>query len=340
MSQKPSKSSFLAKALIDEGFFVQFLQIRPAFRAQDMTSVVAAAKRHPDFRVVVGIPSVGRVAILADTVKFIADQVYLPDLVLISVADPQDAALLADLVLPFPVRVLISARGATHQRNRILDELQQSDLILFLDDDFLMAPDYIEQMVQVFADHSDVVLTTGTLIADGISGPGYDHATGVRKLVQGLEHPADTDIASAHTGYGCNTGFRAKSLLTHKLRFDESLPLYSWLEDVDFSNRLAPFGRFVRPGAMRGVHLGTKTGRTPGRRLGYSQIANPIYLIRKGTISRKRARDLMLRNIASNLLGTVRPRPWADYRGRLTGNLIALKDVVLRRDHPGRIRDL
>jgi len=299
-----------------------------------------AAERHPDFRVVVGIPTVGRAAIVADTVNAIADQTYLPDLVLISVADFQDAALLKDLNLPFPLSVLISEKGATVQRNRILDELQQNDLVLFLDDDFLMAPDYLQQMVSVFADNPEVVLATGKLIADGISGPGYDHATGLRKLAEGLMLPADPGLASAHTGYGCNMAFRASALLTHELRFDESLPLYAWLEDVDFSNRLAPHGRFVCPGAMRGVHLGTKTGRTPGRYLGYSQIANPIYLIRKGTISRKRACNLMLRNIASNLYGTVWPRPWADYRGRLMGNLIALRDVVLRRDRPDRIRDL
>lgn len=317
----------------------------PACRIQGTSPVFAvgsrkSANRHPDLRVVVGIPTVGRAAIVVDTVKAIADQVYLPDLVLISVADFQDAALLMGLKLPFPFEVLISERGATFQRNRILDELQQTDLVLFLDDDFLMAPDYIQQMVRVFANHSDVVLATGKLIADGISGPGYDYATGMRKLAEGLAQPADPDLASAHTGYGCNMACRASSLLDHNLRFDESLPLYAWLEDVDFSNRLAPYGRFVCPGGMRGVHLGTKTGRTPGRYLGYSQIANPIYLIRKGTISRKRARNLMLRNIASNMLGTVRPRPWADYRGRLAGNLIALKDVLFRQDRPDRILDL
>lgn len=292
------------------------------------------------YRVVVGIPTVGRAGILESTVKAIVNQTYMPDLVLISVADQRDAADLEKQTLPFPVRVLIGKKGLTVQRNRIIDELRQTDLILFLDDDFLMAPDYIEQMVNVFKNHPDVVLATGKVLADGIKGPGYDHNTGLRKLAEGLSVPADSALASAHTGYGCNTAIRAKTILKHKLRYDEALPLYGWLEDVDFSNRLVPHGRFVCPGGMRGVHLGTKTGRTHGRYLGYSQIANPIYLIRKGTISRKRARNLMARNIASNLLGTFRPRPWADYRGRLRGNLTAIWDVLLRRDRPDRILDL
>lgn len=292
------------------------------------------------YRVVVGIPTVGRAEILIGTVKAIAAQTRLPDCVLISVADRRDAASIEDLSLPFPVRILTGEKGLTTQRNRILDELRLTDLILFLDDDFLMAPDYISQMVRVFENHSDVVLATGKLIADGILGPGFDHRTGVSKLAAGLEVPAGTELAPAHTGYGCNMAIRARVILEENLRFDEALPLYSWLEDVDFSNRLALYGRFVRPGAMRGVHLGTKSGRTPGRYLGYSQIANPIYLIRKGTITRKRAGDLMLRHIASNLLGTIRPRPWADYRGRLAGNLIALRDVLTGRDRPDRILEL
>ena len=74
--------------------------------------------------------------------------------------------------------------------------------------------------------------------------------------------------------------------------------------------------------------------------MGYSQVANPFYLIHKGTISRKRARDLILRNIASNLRGTVRPVEWADYRGRLRGNLMALRDVILRCNDPERILSL
>jgi len=296
-----------------------------------------AERAQANLRVIIGIPTVGRAGILAGTVKAIADQTHLPDCVLISVANPQDAASLEGLSLPFPLRIVTCEKGLTTQRNRILDELRQNDVILFLDDDFLMAPDYVAQMLKVFENHSDVVLATGKLIADGILGPGFDHATGMRKLTQGLTVPGDRELVPTHSGYGCNMALRAKPILKQNLRFDEALPLYSWLEDVDFSTRLASHGRFVRPGGMRGVHLGTKSGRTRGRNLGYSQIANPIYLIRKGTIARKRARDLMLRNIASNLVGTVRPRPWADYRGRLAGNLIALWDVVKKRDRPDRI---
>ncbi len=291
-------------------------------------------------RLVVGIPTVSRPGIVTETVRAIAGQTRLPDLVLICVSDYADAGDVTRLDLPFPVRVVISARGLTRQRNRILNVLREEDLLLFLDDDFLMAPDYLAQMEAVFGENPDVVLATGTLIADGILGPGLDHFSGSKLLARGLAQPASGELASAHTGYGCNTAVRVGPILKNGLFFDERLPLYSWLEDVDFSNRMRHHGRMVRPGTMRGVHLGTKTGRTPGVRLGYSQVANPWYLIGKGTISRKRARDLVMRNVASNLRGTVMPVEWADYRGRLKGNLLALRDVLLGRSDPERILSL
>jgi len=289
---------------------------------------------------VVGIPTVARAAILTETVQAIAEQTRVPALVVISVPDLSDAGDVARLDLPFPVQVQISAKGLTRQRNRILKALRRDDMLLFLDDDFLMAPNYLAEMESVFASNPDVVLVTGTVVADGILGPGLDHVTGRELLQQGLAKATGRSLTPARTGYGCNTAVRVGLILEHDLLFDERLPLYGWLEDVDFSNRIRYHGRMVRAGSMLGVHLGTKTGRTPGIRLGYAQIANPLYMRRKGTIGRKRARNLMLRNMASNARGCVRPVAWTDYRGRFWGNLLAIKDVILGRSDPERVLSL
>lgn len=291
-------------------------------------------------RLVVAIPTTGRPGILPETVRAIARQDRLPDVVYISVASLDDIGDLVPDSLPFPVEILIGPKGATFQRNLVIDHLRPADILLLLDDDFLMAPDYLRQTARLFERNPDVVLATGKVLADGILGPGFDHAEGARRLEQGLDDPATPSIEHIYAGYGCNMALRAAPVLNARLRFDEALPLYSWLEDVDFSRRLARYGRLVRAGAMRGVHLGTKTGRTPGIRHGYSQIANPVYLLRKGTISRRHAAKLMSRNFASNLLRSFRPPPWVDYRGRLRGNLLAVRDVLARRDSPARILDM
>ena len=68
------------------------------------------------------------------------------------------------------------------------------------------------------------------------------------------------------------------------LRFDERLVLYGWQEDIDFTSQLRQRGRVVCVSNIRGVHLGLKAGRVSGERFGYSQVVNPVYLIRKGTV--------------------------------------------------------
>lgn len=294
-------------------------------------------------RLVLAIPTAGRPALLSEVLHDITRQTRLPDFVVVSVSGAEDVDERALEDLPFPCMVVTGRKGASVQRNRAIEMLGPEDVLLLLDDDFLMAPDYVAQTVQLFRDHPDVAVATGRVLADGISGPGYDYREGLARLQAGAgggTGTGDGGLTEAYNGYGCNMAVRARPVLEHRLRFDEALPLYAWLEDVDFSRRLAAYGRVVRSEALRGVHLGSKSGRTPGVKLGYSQIANPAYLIAKGTMAPRRALRLMLGNMAANLLYAIRPEPWIDRRGRLRGNLMALRDLALRRARPDRILDL
>ncbi len=289
-------------------------------------------------RLVIGIATTGRAPILTPTLRAIAGQSRLPDLALISTADHCDVDAAALAGLPFETRVLTGPRGSSPQRNAILDALAAEDAVLFLDDDFLLAPDYLSRLEALLVEAPDIALVTGRVLADGVTGPGLSLAEGERVLARAPARPGA--VRPAYSGYGCNMAVRMAPVRAHGLRFDEDLPLYAWLEDVDFSRQLAAHGRLVRADALRGVHLGTKMARSPGRRLGYSQIANPIHLTRKGTMTARHALKLMARNVASNVWYTPRPRPWTDSRGRLSGNVLAVRDWATGRLHPGRVRDL
>lgn len=293
-------------------------------------------------RLVVGIATTGRAEVLTPTVRALARQTRRPDLLILSVAGPEDVAPTLLDEAPCATELLQGPRGLCAQRNRILHRIAPDDLLLFLDDDFLMAPDFLARLEALFAAHPDVAMLTGTVIADGVVGRGLSHEEGVRRLAALPELPdGDGDgIAPAWNGYGCNFAVRAAVVTAHDLRFDEALPYYGWLEDVDFSGQVERHGRICRAAGLRGVHLGVKVARSPGRRLGYSQIANPVYMLGKGTIRPRHARGLMLRNLASNLVYSLRPRPWTDSRGRLAGNLLALADWARGRLDPGRIREL
>ena len=95
--------------------------------APQVTSAMAQAPQ----RLVVGIPTVSRPGILSETVRSIAQQNTMPDLVLICVADQQDTGEVEHLNLPFDLQILISAKGLSRQRNCILDTLQPNDVLLF-----------------------------------------------------------------------------------------------------------------------------------------------------------------------------------------------------------------
>jgi len=287
---------------------------------------------------IVAIATTGRPGILRETLRHIGTLPDRPDLIVVSVAEPGDHDG-GTGKLPVPLRVLEAPRGLCAQRNAVFDALGGSGVVVFLDDDFLPAPGFMAATRRLFADTPDVVMATGRVLADGILGPGLDHAEGLR-LLAAADVAATAAPEEVYNGYGCNMAIRLGAVARTGLRFDTALPRYGWLEDVDFSRRLAAEGRIVKDPAMQGVHLGTKTGRSRGVPLGYSQIANPVYLIRKGTMSPRRATRLMTRNILANLAKSLRPEPWVDRRGRLKGNLLALRDLVTGRISPERITGL
>ena len=288
-------------------------------------------------RVIVAIPTTNRPSIVVPAVRDIARQSRLPDMVVVAVARAGDIDPKAVSELPFPVCIVESERGATFQRNAALAMLHPDDCMLFLDDDFIMAADFLANLERIIAGNPEVAMVTGTVLADGIKGPGLEYGYAL-SLLPDQERPApDAGIREVYNCYGCNMALRARPLVEHGIRFDTRLKLYSWLEDVDFSRQMAAHGRIVKAAALRGVHLGTKTGRTSGLRFGYSQIANPLYLNAKGTMLRSRAFNMMFRNLSSNLVRSLYPEPGIDRVGRLKGNARAIADLLRGRLQPENV---
>jgi GT2 family glycosyltransferase len=239
------------------------------------------------------------------------------------------------------IEVVLGPRGLTCQRNAILEQVHDCDVIVFFDDDFLPTPSYLEVVERVFTACPDVVMTTGLVIADGIIGPGISLEEARSWLSVFATITRDwRELEEVANGYGCNMAIRIATVEAAHCRFDERLPLYGWLEDVDFGRQLAQLGRIVKAIAAQGVHLGIKEGRQSGMRLGYSQIANPIYLSRKGTLPWLRALRLIGRNIAANLLRLISPEPYIDRVGRASGNIRAFRDLLSGSLTPERILEL
>lgn len=285
---------------------------------------------HQELLITVAIASANRCKILEEVIPHIQKQTRLPNSIIICAPSKNDIPSETLSKLNCNVQQIVSERGLCRQRNAILVEAGDADIVLFLDDDFLMASDYLENLEAFFRTQTDVVMSTGTVQADGILGPGFTVDDGLQILNDSENSPPSENTAyvQIYNCYGCNMAIRMSAIRNNNLMFDEKLPLYGWLEDVDFSRQIAPFGKIVRVASLRGVHLGTKIGRTPGERLGYSQIANPIYLLRKNTMNFRHMSTQVARNFFANFAKVIRPEPWVDRRGRLRGNIKALRDLI------------
>jgi len=288
-------------------------------------------------RTAVVIATRGRPATVEATVRhLLATQTLKPEYLIVSCVDPDDVG---DLVAHPEVTVAVGPAGLAVQRNTALALLPKGvEIVAFFDDDFVADRNWLAVAAQTFRDESQVVCFTGRVIADGIKGPGISFREAVR-MVQQAPQVSDWSWIAPFSPYGCNMAFRIAAIAD--TRFDERLVLYAWLEDRDFAASLAKRGGgCVKCANAYGVHMGEKTGRVSGVRLGYSQIANPLYMLGKGTISRRNAIDHIGRNMASNFARAVWPETFVDRRGRAKGNLLAIADLFRGRLRPERAASL
>lgn len=293
------------------------------------------------FKIAVAIATFGRREQMPLTLEKICAMTKLPSRIYVCPANPADFDVGALSFLPVPIEVVECARiGSSAQRNQILDRCRDSDIVVFMDDDYYPSSWYLDTIEEIFLNCSNVVIATGRPEHDGATGPGFAPDEAERLLAGYSPSNGPVELRPTYGGYGCNMAVRLRPVYENGIRFDENLPLYGWLEDIDFSRRLARFGEIVSCRQLSGVHLAVKKGRSPGVRLGYSQLANPIYMMRKGSISSKYAFKHIWRNFVSNLVKSLAPEPWVDRRGRLKGNLLALVDLLRARLHPKRVLDL
>lgn len=287
-------------------------------------------------RIHVAIATTGRPDIAMRTVARLRRQSRPADGIVVVGAHARDLAGI-DAAAP-STETLLAPRGLCKQRNAALDRLEgRSDVIVFFDDDFVPAHDYLANLERLMSETPSVVGATGWLVDDGAQGDEIDFAEAERRLDVGGETPKAM-IRPCASLYGCNMAFRLS--VASGMRFDEHLPLYGWQEDVDFTHQLSWRGTLLRTSTLTGIHLGTRGGRTSGRRLGYSQVANVVYLWRKGTMRPWLGERLLFQNIVSNVVRSVWPEPDIDRRGRLMGNLLAIVDLWRGTLDPCRIEAL
>jgi GT2 family glycosyltransferase len=278
------------------------------------------------------IPTLGRSGQVARLLDYLGGQTRLPDEVILSAPDATHVQLPSSS--PYPVSLVFGTKGLAAQRNTALARcLKCFDIITFFDDDFVPSAEYLGQVEEAFTKNEAWAVVMGRVVRDGATSAGLTWEDAELALGETADKKHEGPAVVDHVGaYGCNMSIRTS--FVGDLRFDERLVLYGWQEDIDFTSQMRSRGRVVCVTAIRGVHLGIKTGRVSGVRFGYSQVANAIYLIKKGSVPASFVLPLMFRNISANAARSLRPEPHVDRRGRLKGNLLAMVHVATGRVEP------
>jgi hypothetical protein len=301
----------------------------------------ALRKNSADKGTAIIVSTRGRPDIVHSLVKQLGEQTRPPEHIFIIASKAEDVALLDQSQKNLTVR--IGRPGSTFQRNDGLALAgSRYSTIVFFDDDFVPSRFWLERMAAIFAARPDVAGLTGTMLADGTRTEGI-RLDDAKSMV--WDHDINPDHGKElheHFAYGsnvgCNMAYRYAAI--RDIVFDERLPLYAWHEDSDFRGQVERRGLFVKADELWGVHLGHKQGRHNGLTLGYSQIANAVYLARKGNVPARFLYEIATKNVIANTLRSLRPEPFVDRRGRLRGNLIALTDLMRGRLAPDRILEL
>src|SRR5687767_3017268 len=111
-------------------------------------------------RLVVVIPTVGRSALVSRVLSHLENQTRPPDEVIVSAPDEGQVAEYRPQ--RYALASVFGTRGLCAQRNRALDVVAgRFDLVVFFDDDFLPADDYLERAEAALRENPDWSVVTG-----------------------------------------------------------------------------------------------------------------------------------------------------------------------------------
>lgn len=262
------------------------------------------------------IPSYGRKALLENTLHVLLAHVNAADKIVVVTCRDEDQP-----AIESPKLIKLNGRkGSCCQRNQGLDFLKTScqpyEAVLFIDDDIILAADFVENLLHLHSKHPTVSGFTVNVLADGaLTGELSFHSA--EAIANAWQAPLGFEsLILSKVPYG---GISMKGDLLGQIQFDERLAEYGFMEDLDFFVRLRRFGPTGYAHNCGLVHLAAGSGRTNERKLGFSQIMNPLYLAQKGSLSFTDCLKHISKVMAANLCGAINSRR----RQRLVGNILA-----------------
>jgi len=272
--------------------------------------------------------------------KSLLDQSRVPDEVVVVDAGVQATSLAAKSEAARPVLRLVrsSVTSASRQRNIGLDAVGPgAALVGFLDDDAVLEPDAVEEMLRFWA-----------LAGADVAGAAFNmtnHPPLDWPFLKRLPLVERLGLYSGRGGAVTSSGFQTmigpvdatawtdwlpsgasvwRREIFRRFRFDEWFAGYSYLEDLDFSYRVGKAARLAVVAPARYRHLPAAGGRGTGYAFGVREVLNRTHFVCKHaelSIAKCRA-ALGLRSLIS-LAFAVRERQ-PSYAARAFGNAVGL----------------
>ncbi len=246
------------------------------------------------------IPTINRVEGILDCLYSIAKQTIKPNMIIIVDASETNdlEVILQEKDLGINIKYIPSEKGLPYQRNLGL-EYSKSEWILFLDDDVVLEPDYIETAFKVLEENKGYHVFTGGIINHGrkvkvnpllvlfqrLFYLSESCIAGFKKSGDyNVNHPSLTGPVEVGVAIGCSSLYHRDIFKDYK--FDTNfqyLEGYASLEDEDFSLQLRRKYRILYSTAAKAFH---NRATAPGTRLsiykrGRIRSFNHRYLYRK-----------------------------------------------------------
>lgn len=240
-------------------------------------------------------------------------------------SDPGERSTIDDICERADVEVEVYRKdtpGLTASRNLAMTHTR-GDLTMYLDDDVILRPDYVAQMLEAFQSAPDLVGAGGSV--------DDDHEYGWQRVRSLLMVPGrksgrvyrsgwSTQLPRARTGavqhlIGCNMVYRTEVM--RRYRFNDEFQGYALGEDLEFSHRLHLDGhRLMSIGTARLWHLTTLP--KSDRAWGYREV-----VIRPIVAGRRFNRAAFLVSSSTFLVTNL-----IRNRARASGNWLGIRDVI------------